>query len=126
VISIDYKIINNNIKLFSHSGTIEIKSTLEEHLFNVEKAGAGEIILTSIDRDGTMSGYDIETIKYVSKLANIPIIASGGAGDFKNITKLAKETGVSGIAAASIYHFTKKTPIDVKKHLLSNNLPIRM
>jgi cyclase len=126
VISIDYKIINNKIKLFSHSGTVEIKSTLEEHLLNVEKAGAGEIILTSIDRDGTMTGYDIETVKYVSGLVNIPIIASGGAGDFENITRLAKETGVSGLAAASIYHFTKKTPIDVKKHLLLNNLPIRI
>jgi cyclase len=126
VISIDYRKINNTIKLFTHSGNVEIRSTLKEHLLNVEKAGAGEIILTSIDRDGTMTGYDIETIKYASELVNVPIIASGGAGDFENILRLAKETYVSGIAAASIYHFTKKTPTDLKKHLLLNNLPIRI
>jgi cyclase len=126
VVSIDYRKINNTVKLFTHSGRVETKLILEEHLINTEKAGAGEIMLTSIDRDGTMSGYDIETIKYVSELVNIPIIASGGAGDFENILKLAKETCVSGIAAASIYHFTKKTPNDVKKYLLLNNLPIRI
>jgi cyclase len=125
VVSIDYKKENNCFKLFTNSGTIEKKISLEEHLINIQNAGAGEIILTSIDRDGTMLGYDIETLKYVSKLSSIPIIASGGAGDFDNMVKLAKETCISGLSAASIYHFTKKTPLDVKRHLLLNNLPIR-
>ena len=79
-----------------------------------------------IDRDGSMSGYDVETIKYASKLLNIPLIASGGAGGFDNMLKLVNETNVSALAAASIYHFTVKTPLDVKKFLINNNVSIRM
>jgi len=126
VVSVDYKIINDRIYIFSNSGENQTNLEFEKYLIQLERVGVGEIILTSIDRDGSMSGYDVETIKYASKLLNIPLIASGGAGEFDNMLKLVNETNVSALAAASIYHFTVKTPLDVKKFLINNNVSIRM
>ena len=92
----------------------------------MESIGVGEIILTSIDKDGTMEGYDINTITKVNKFLNIPIIASGGAGNFENMLDLLNSTNVSALAASSIYHFTNKTPLDIKKFLFTKKVPVRL
>ncbi len=126
VVSVDYKIIKNKINIFSNSGEVNTNLKLEDYLIQLEEKGVGEIILTSIDRDGTMIGYDINTINLASKILKIPLIASGGAGDFENMLELVKQTNVSALAAASIYHFTVKTPLDVKKFLNNNNIPVRL
>ncbi len=126
VVSVDYKIINKKICIFSNSGTMKTDLEFEKYLIRLEESGVGEIILTSIDRDGTMTGYDIDTIKLASKTLKIPLIASGGAGDFENMLKLVKQANISGLAAASIYHFTVNTPLDVKKYLNKHNVPIRI
>lgn len=73
-----------------------------------------------------MIGYDIETLSIANKLIQVPIIASGGAGEFKNMLKLLNQTNISALAAGSIYHFTKKTPLDVKKYLMKNGIPVRI
>ena len=85
-----------------------------------------EIILTSIELDGSMKGYDIETLSKASKNIEIPVIASGGAGKLDDFIDVAKKTDVSALAAASIYHFTNITPRDVKLHLNSQNFPVRI
>lgn len=126
VISIDYKVINKDIVIFSNSGQKQIKISFKDHLRKMEDLGAGEIILTSIDLDGTMKGYDIETLKLAADMIKIPIIASGGAGCVEDFLKVIKKTHVSALAAGSIYHFTNITPLDVKKFLEIKNIPVRI
>jgi len=126
VASVDYRIIEEKIRIFSNSGEVRTDLDFEQYLTQLEMNGVGEVILTSIDRDGTMLGYDLETIKLASQILKVPLVASGGAGDFGDMLRLVKETSVSALAAASIYHFTVKTPLDVKKFLNDNNVPIRI
>tara|TARA_B100002019_G_scaffold287723_1_gene300166 strand:- start:2366 stop:3121 length:756 start_codon:yes stop_codon:yes gene_type:complete len=126
VISIDYRLINNEIVMFSNSGKVSSNINIFEYLKNIEQLGIGDILLTSIDMDGTMEGYDYKTIIKIAEKTRIPIIASGGAGKFEDILKLLKKADISGIAASSIYHFTGVTPVDLKKYLYSNNIPIRI
>ena len=126
VISIDYKLINNEIVIFSNSGKVSSNINIFEYLKNLEQLGIGDILVTSIDRDGTMKGYDLKTIKKITEKTKVPVIASGGAGEFENILALLKSTDLSGISASSIYHFTGVTPIDLKKYLFKNNIPVRL
>jgi cyclase len=91
-----------------------------------EKMGAGEILLTSIDRDGTMSGYDIELTRTVAAAVTIPVVASGGAGNYAHMAELLRETEASAIAAASIFHFTEQTPLEAKRYLAAEGFPMRL
>ena len=92
----------------------------------MEMLGAGEILLTSIDRDGTMLGYDIDLVRRIACSVSIPVIASGGAGPFKNILEALTEGKASALAAASIFHFTEVTPMDIKKYLVEQGIPVRI
>ena len=125
VISVDYKK-SEAIEIWSNSGQVKSDLVFEDYLKDLESIGVGEIILTSIDKDGTMEGYDIDTIIKVNKFLNIPIIASGGAGNFENMLDLLNSTNVSALAASSIYHFTNKTPLDIKKFLFTKKVPVRL
>jgi len=107
VASIDIKksLLGKN-KIFINDGTKQMNIDIEQHIRILEKMGAGELFINSIDRDGTMLGYDLESIKYISELVKIPVIACGGAGklsDLSDVTKLAK---ASAAAAGSmfVYH----------------------
>ncbi len=91
----------------------------------VEELGAGEILLTSVDNDGTGLGFDSHLIEEVCNKTNIPIIASGGCAEVKNITNLASELPVNGVCIASGLHFNKITIEEVKKNLLSHNVEVR-
>ena len=124
--SIDYKILNKEINIFSHSGKIRQSINFFDHIKKIQDFGAGEIILTSIDCEGTMLGYDIDTLSKVSEIISIPLIASGGAGKLDHFYNVVNNTEVSALAAASIFHFTNLTPRDVKIFLKSKNIPIRI
>ena len=87
--------------------------------------GAGEILLTSMNRDGTKQGYDIELIKLISSNVNIPVIASGGVGELEHL-KQGLNAGASALLAASIFHFRKFSIAEVKKYLHHNNFLIRL
>jgi len=91
-----------------------------------ELLGAGEIILTSIDRDGTMQGYDIELVRKVTEAVSIPVIASGGAGDFQHVFDVIAEGKASAVAAASIFHFTEITPLEIKYFLKQKGINVRI
>ncbi len=91
----------------------------------VEKLGAGEILLTSIERDGTMQGYDIELNRRVSATVSIPVIASGGAGNYEHMAEVLHETSVTAVAAASIFHFTEQTPLEAKRYLKKQGFAVR-
>ena len=91
-----------------------------------EAMGAGEILLTSIDRDGAMNGYDVELVREVAKAVSIPVIASGGAGSYQDMATVLKEGKASAVAAASIFHFTQQTPREAKLHLSGQGIAVRL
>lgn len=92
----------------------------------VEQLGAGEIILNSVDRDGTASGYDIELIKQVTEKTNIPIIALGGAGRWSDMVDVIVEGGASAVAAANIFHFTEMSYKQAKKFMHTAGVHMRI
>jgi cyclase len=127
VISVDYKINKDKMaEVFTLSGKKNTSLSLEEHIKNLDEVTPGEIILTSIDHDGMMNGYDIETIKKISNFSSTPIIASGGAGCLDDFYQLIKDTNIKALSAASIFHFTEITPLDVKKFLKKKNINVRL
>ena len=96
-----------------------------EHARSVEASGAGELLLTSVDRDGTMTGYDLDLIEHVARAVTIPVIASGGAGTYEDMAA-AIGAGASAVAAASIFHFTEQTPLEAKRFLHERGVPTRL
>ena len=90
-----------------------------------EDNGCGEILLNSIDREGTMKGYDKKGLKEVKELINIPLIASGGAGSYQDMYEVISETNVDAVCAASIFHFTHLTPNEAKKFLREKKINVR-
>lgn len=91
-----------------------------------EADGAGEILLTGIERDGTMDGYDVELTAAVAATVSIPVIASGGAGTFAHMAAALREGGASAVAAASMFHFTERTPLEAKAFLRDAGFPVRL
>lgn len=127
VASIDAKQISNGqYEVFTHSGTQPTGKDPVTIAREVETLGAGEILLTSIDRDGTMTGYDIELIRDVSDAVAIPVIASGGAGNYAHMASAIIQGKVSAVAAASIFHFTQQTPLEAKRFLRECGINIRL
>ena len=124
--SIDFrKMEAGGYSCFSHSGLKNQKKDPVELSKELEDRGIGEILLTSIDRDGTMSGYDLEPTFDVVSAVNIPIIASGGAGSFQDMINVISESGCSAIAAASVFHYTEITPSGAKQALSTAGINIR-
>lgn len=111
------------IKTFGGKKSTDIDAI--EWAKKVEKLGAGEILLTSIDADGTENGYDIELINEICKRINIPVIASGGCGSKEDILKVFKGTQVDAALAASLFHFKKAEIKEVKEYLAKNNVLVR-
>ncbi len=109
----------------SHSGTRPTGRRPADWAREVEALGAGEILITSIERDGTMQGYDLELIQQVTAVVRIPVIASGGAGNYEHMAAAVQTGKASAVAAASIFHFTQQTPLEAKRHLASQGVPVR-
>jgi cyclase len=110
---------------FRNSGTRATGKAPADWAREVEARGAGEILLTSIDRDGTMQGYDLELIQQVTTVVRIPVIASGGAGNYEHLAEAVQTGRASAVAAASIFHFTQQTPLEAKQHLAACGVPVR-
>ena len=91
-----------------------------------EKLGAGELLLTSMDKDGTKEGYDIQLTKAISEAVNIPIIASGGAGSLESILEVFTKGKADAALAASIFHYGKYAVKDVKEFLRQNGVEVRI
>lgn len=125
VVAIDTKVVQNQNKVFSNGGKIETEKELFSWAKEVENLGAGEILLTSMNTDGTKAGFAIEITKQLSELVNIPVIASGGAGTMQHFEDVFTETKATGALAASIFHFNEIEIPELKNYLKSKNLPIR-
>ena len=92
----------------------------------VADRGAGEILLTSIDRDGTMTGYDTGLIRRVAESVPVPVIAAGGAGNYEHMRQAVSDGKADALAAASIFHFTEQTPVEAKRYLAARGFNIRI
>lgn len=92
----------------------------------VEANGAGEILLTSVDRDGTFEGYDVPLTRAVAEAVKIPVIASGGCGKYAHMAEVLKDGKATAVAAASIFHFTEQTPREAKLFLKAQGLNVRV
>lgn len=110
---------------FSHAGKRATGRLVEDWARELEARGAGEILVTSIERDGSMQGYDLKLIECVARAVNLPVIASGGAGNYEHMRQAIQEAGASAVAAASIFHFTEQTPAEAKNALMAAGIPVR-
>lgn len=125
MVAIDARFENGQYQCYSHNGTVATGLSPAEWAKKVEAAGAGELVVTSIERDGTMEGYDLELIKSVTDTVSIPVIASGGAGSYQDFLDALRQGGANAVAAASIYHFTEQTPLEAKAFLAKHGIPVR-
>jgi len=110
---------------FSLCGTLAMGKDPVQWARQLQDLGAGEILITSVERDGSMQGYDLELIERVVEAVNVPVIASGGAGSYEHMRQAVQEAGASAVAAASIFHFTEQTPAEAKKYLAAAGIPVR-
>ena len=124
VVSIDVKKHNDEYLCYSHSGSKATNKNAVNWAREAEKLGAGEILITSIDKDGTMQGYDLELIQQISSNASIPVIAQGGCGSYEDMYQAIKH-GANAVSAASIFHFTEQTPLEAKKYLKNKGIAVR-
>ena len=108
-----------------HGGSTQTELNAVEWAIETENLGAGEILLTSMDRDGTKDGYDIEITKKIAEAVKIPVIASGGAGSIEHLYQGIKEGKADAVLAASIFHFREVSIKDAKKELMKRGIPVR-
>ena len=126
VVAIDAKKKDGVYKVFLKGGRDETSLNAIDWAKEAEKRGAGEILLTSMDKDGTKSGYDLELLKKVSEAVKIPVIASGGAGSLEDLKLAFTEGNADAALAASLYHYGQFSVSQVKNYLSTNNIPIRL
>ena len=127
VVAVDAKKISDNKwRVFTHGGRNDTGKDLIEWVKEVERRGAGEILLTSMDADGTKDGYDLELNQQVSDAVSIPIIASGGAGNLDHLADAIIKGKANAVLAASIFHFGTYSISEAKEHLKSLNIPVRL
>ncbi len=125
VVAIDAKKnAQGNYEIFTHGGSRETGIDALLWALEAEKRGAGEILLTSMDRDGTRSGYDLELIKKITSKVKIPVIASGGVGNLQHLAD-GLNAGADAVLAASIFHFKNYSIASAKEFLASQNILIR-
>jgi cyclase len=126
VASIDARLFEDGrYRCFSHSATVDTGRDLVEWARELTDRGAGEILLTSINRDGTMLGYDLDMVERIVRAVDVPVIASGGAGNYQHMIDVVQQAGASAVAAASIFHFTELTPAGAKLAMQAAGIPVR-
>lgn len=126
VVAIDVKHVADHYEVFTHSGKNSTGLDALEWADKVTRLGAGEILLTSMDRDGTQSGYDNNILKQVSTSVGIPVIASGGAGNLEHLYEGFTLGHADAALAASIFHFRQYSIIEAKRYLNDKGVVVRM
>lgn len=112
--------------LYSHCGSRAHRIALSEHIESCTRAGAGEIMIQSIDRDGTMQGYDIELIRRTMACSKLPVIAAGGSGNYDHLRAAFVETDVSAVACGSLFNFSDSNPLRAKAYLSNYGVPFKV
>jgi len=113
-------------EIFTHGGRNPTGLDAVAYAREVVALGAGEILLTSMDRDGTKSGYDIALTRAVADAVSVPVIASGGAGKLEHLVEGIRDGGATAVLAASIFHFGEFTIAQAKQHMAKAGLPVRL
>ena len=126
VVAIDAKKNGDKWEVYTHGGRNNSGLDALEFSKKMEDSGAGELLVTSMDRDGTQIGYDIDLMKKISSMVNIPLIASGGVGNLDHLAEGIKEGNASAVLAASIFHYGKHSVIEAKEYLNSKGIPVRI
>lgn len=126
VVAIDAKRSRSNWKVYTHGGRNETELEVVPWAVRMAEAGAGEILLTSMDQDGTKNGYDIELTRAVSDTVTIPIIASGGAGRLEHFYDVLADGRADAVLAASIFHYKQYTILEAKSFLRSRGIRVRL
>jgi len=126
VVAIDAKKNNDKWEIYTHGGRNNTGIDAIEFAKKMEDSGAGELLVTSMDRDGTQKGYDIELIYNISSKINIPIIASGGVGNLDHLVDGIKIGNASAVLAASIFHYGAYSIMQAKEYLDLKGIPVRI
>ena len=126
VVAIDAKKKNDKWEIFTHGGRNNSGINALEFAKKMENSGAGELLVTSMDRDGTQVGYDNELMSNITALVNIPVIASGGVGNLDHLVDGIKLGNASAVLAASIFHYGKHSVKEAKEYLDSKGIPVRI
>ena len=126
VVAIDVKKIGSSWMVHSHGGTINTNIEAFGWLEKTQNLGAGEILLTSMDRDGTKIGFDIELLSKASKILDIPLIASGGVGKIDHFYEGVEKGQADALLAASVFHFNEISIMEVKEFLKTKNIAVRL
>ena len=126
VVAIDAKKRGEKWEIFTHGGWKSTGINAIEFAYRMEECGAGELLVTSMDRDGTQMGYDIDLIAKISKEVNIPVIASGGVGNLDHLVDGIKIGNASAVLAASIFHYGKYSIKEAKEYLSKKSIPVRI
>ena len=125
VVAIDAKKNGENWEIFTHGGRNPTGIDAIQFANKMEGSGAGELLVTSMDKDGTQSGYDIDLMKKISSNVNIPVIASGGVGTLDHLAE-GISAGASAVLAASIFHYGSYSLEEAKQYLASKDIPVRI
>ena len=126
VVAIDAKKKKDKWEIFTHGGRNYTGIDALEFAKKMEYSGAGELLVTSMDRDGTQVGYDNELMSNITSLVNIPVIASGGVGNLDHLVDGIKSGNASAVLAASIFHYGKHSVKEAKQYLDSKGIPVRI
>jgi len=126
VVAIDAKKNDESWEIFTHGGRNSTGIDAIDFAILMEKNGAGELLVTSMDRDGTQKGYDIDLMSSISSSVNIPVIASGGVGNLDHLAEGIKTGKASAVLAASIFHYGKYSIKEAKEYLDSKGIPVRI
>ena len=121
-IAVDAFFSNGSYKIFNN---LDIEKTLEEFIEEMNSLNVGEFLISNIENDGMMDGFDLNLVNKVSNLTSIPIVASAGGGNLKHYSDLFLKTKINAVASSSIFYFTQHTPLDVKSELNKFNFPVR-
>lgn len=126
VVAIDAKRTADGWRVFTYGGRTDTGLDVVEYAVNAVKRGAGEILLTSMDRDGAKTGYDLDLLKAVTSTINVPVIASGGAGNAQHMVDAVTKGGADAVLAASIFHFGEVSVAEVKRQMALAHIPVRI
>jgi cyclase len=126
VISMDVKRVQGVYKVYQQGGRLETSLEAIEWAKTVEKLGAGELVINAMDQDGMQQGFDLTLLKAIENVVNIPIIASGGAGNIDHFIELATKTNIDGYLAASVFHYQTIRIKELKKALAKERILVRL
>lgn len=126
VAAIDVRRTKHGWQLYSACGRQPEQVTLEDHIRSCVDHGAGEILIQSIDRDGTMDGYDVELLRAANTAASVPVVALGGSGNYAHLEQAFVEADVSAVACGSLFNFSDSNPVRARAYLLNHDIPMKV